>query len=69
MTANPLYLLLGGIAAMVLAVVLAFLMVLKVLEPSLGLGFLSFTLSVGGLIAGLIGALGYFRPSGRDGDE
>ncbi|MCR4391585.1 MAG: hypothetical protein NUV94_02110 [Candidatus Acetothermia bacterium] len=69
MTARPGTLLLVGVMAMVLAVVLAFLMFLKVLAPSLALGFLSFTLSVGGLILGLIGATSYFRPSGRDGDE
>ncbi len=69
MNPRPGTLLLAGVAAMVGAVVLAFLMVLRVLVPSLALGFLSFTLSVGGLIVGLIGATSYFRPSGRDPEE
>lgn len=69
MTARPGPLLFLGVAAMTAAVLLAFLMVLRVLAPSLALGFLSFTLSVGGLIVGLIGATGYFRPSGRDPDD
>lgn len=69
MTARPGPLLLLGVTAMTAAVVLAFLMVLRILPASLALGFLSFTLSVGGLIVGLIGATGYFRPSGHDPDE
>lgn len=58
-----------GALLMVLAAVLAFLMMVRLAPPSLGLSLVAYSMSVGGLITGLIGALGYFRPSGRDGER
>ncbi|MGQ9700685.1 MAG: hypothetical protein ACUVQS_06510 [Candidatus Bipolaricaulaceae bacterium] len=46
---------------MVAAVVLAFLMVLRIIEPSLLLGLASFFLTLGGLIWGFLGLAVYVR--------
>lgn len=51
---------------MVAAVVLAFLMVLRILEPSLSLSFLSFFLTLGGLILGFLGLVVYVRERRSD---
>ncbi len=46
---------------MVVAVVLAFLMVLRILEPTFFLCFASFFLTLGGLILGFVGLATYIR--------
>ncbi len=57
----------SAVVMMVVAVVLAFLMVLRLIEPTLGLCFASFILSVGGILLGMIGLSHYVRP--RDGGK
>lgn len=58
-----------GVGMMVVAVVLAFLMVMRIIEASLGLCFGAFALSVGGTLVGMIGVSQYIRPGGRDEGE
>lgn len=66
---GPLIQIVTGVVLMVLAAVLAFLMMVRLIPVSFGLSFLAYSLSIGGLVTGLVGTLGYFRPSGRDRDE
>ena len=58
---QPWQLIVIGFALVLLGFVLPFLMVLRVLESSLFLNFLSYGASAGGLFLGLIGAAMYFR--------
>jgi len=67
MRERPWLLILIGTIGLVAGAVLPFLMVIRVLLPSLGLNFLAFACQVSGLFLGLIGLTHYVRPSGRDG--
>ena len=58
---QPWKLILIGFVLVLLGFVLPFLMVVRVLESSLFLNFLSYGASVGGLFLGLIGAAMYVR--------
>ena len=50
-----------GFVLVLLGVILPFLMVLRTIQPSFLLGFLSFAASVVGLVLGLIGAALHVR--------
>ena len=56
---RPLRLILIGFVLVLLGAVLPFLMVIRVVETSFLLSFLSYGASVGGLFLGLIGAASY----------
>lgn len=58
---QPWKLIVIGFVLVLLGFVLPFLMVLRVLESSIFLNFLSYGASVGGLFLGLIGAAMYVR--------
>ncbi|GAB4309703.1 MAG: hypothetical protein Kow0097_10970 [Candidatus Bipolaricaulota bacterium] len=66
MIPGPLGQIVIGLVMMVAAVVLAFLMVMRLIEPTLGLCFAAFILSVGGILVGMIGVAGYLRPRGGE---
>jgi hypothetical protein len=65
---SPGKLMLIGFFLLVLGVVLPFLMVLRIIEPTLFLGFLSYLVSFGGIVLGLIGALNFGLANRRDKD-
>jgi hypothetical protein len=67
MRERPWLLILIGASGLFAGAALPFLMVLRILTPTLGLNFLSFICQVGGLFLGLIGLTQYVRPGGRDG--
>ena len=67
MRERPWLLILIGASGLFAGAALPFLMVLRILTPTLGLNFLAFACQVGGLFLGLIGLTHYVRPSGRDG--
>jgi hypothetical protein len=50
-----------GIGLMVVGVALPFLMVIRLLEPTLFLSFLAHGCSMAGLITGFVGVAQYFR--------
>lgn len=50
-----------GLALLLVGVILPFLMMLRVLQPSFFLSFLSYGASVSGLLLGIIGAATYRR--------
>jgi hypothetical protein len=58
---QPVQLILIGIVLMLVGWVLPFLMVLRVLESSFPLNFLSYTAQVSGLFLGIIGVAMYAR--------
>ena len=58
---NPVRLMVIGFVGLVLGAVLPFLMVLRILEPSFLLSFISYGASVGGMFLGLLGAFSYAR--------
>ena len=58
---QPRTLILVGFFLVLMGVVLPLLMVIHVLESTLFLNFLSFTVSIAGLYLGLIGAATYVR--------
>jgi len=58
---QPWKLIVIGFVLVLMGFVLPFLMVVRVLESSLFLSFLSYGASVGGLLLGLIGAAMYVR--------
>jgi membrane protein implicated in regulation of membrane protease activity len=66
---GPRGLLLLAIAFMVIGVVLPFLMVLGILAPTFALCFLSFALSLGGIILGLVTTAHLVRPKRGDPDQ
>jgi len=67
MTRRPLGLLVLAVALMVAAVVLAFLMVLRLIRPTLFLNFVSFALTIAGVVVGFIGTAMYIGPRRGDG--
>lgn len=67
MSLGPLAQILVAILMMVGSVVLAFLMVMRILQPTLGLCFATFFLTLTGFIIGIIGMVQYIRP--RSGDR
>ncbi|GAB4152469.1 MAG: hypothetical protein Fur0021_17300 [Candidatus Promineifilaceae bacterium] len=56
---RPLKLVLIGFLLVLLGAVLPFLMVIRIVEPSFLLSFISYGASVGGLFLGVIGAASY----------
>ena len=64
MQIHPRAMIITGLVLVLLGFVVPFLMVLKILEASFALSFLSYGASVTGLLLGLIGAAWYSR-SGR----
>jgi hypothetical protein len=56
---DPRQIILIGFVLVVLGFVIPFLMVIRIIEPSFFLGFLSYGASVAGLFLGLIGAAWY----------
>ncbi len=54
---SPLQLMLIGFALLVIGVILPFLMVLRIIEPTLLLGFVAYLSSVLGLALGVIGVI------------
>ncbi|QAA77145.1 MAG: hypothetical protein BIP78_1379 [Candidatus Bipolaricaulis sibiricus] len=67
MSLGPLAQILVAVLMMVGSVVLAFLMVMRILQPTLGLCFATFFLTLAGFIIGIIGMVQYIRP--RSGDR
>ena len=61
MQVNPALLMLLGFALLMIGVCLPFLMTLRLIEPTLFLGFVSYLSSVGGLVIGIVGAAQYTR--------
>ena len=58
---NPIRLMVIGFVGLVVGVVLPFLMVLQIVEPSFLLSFISYGASVAGMFLGLLGAFSYAR--------
>ncbi len=65
MHASPLKLILFGFLLLLMGVLLPFLMVLRILEPTLLLGFASYLSSLAGLVIGLVGLALYSRSERR----
>jgi hypothetical protein len=65
MQIHPRTMILVGLVLVVLGFVVPFLMVLKIVEASFALSFLSYGASVVGLLLGLIGAAWYSLSSRR----
>lgn len=63
---GPLLQIVIGAVLMVVAVVLAFLMLLKLVPVSFSLSFFAFSLSVGGMVVGIVGVSHLVRPTDRD---
>ena len=61
MPSSPLHLILYGFLLLLLGFLLAFAMVLKLIEAGFLLSFLSYFASLGGLIIGMYGAVSYAR--------
>ena len=61
MPSSPLHLILYGFLLLLLGFLLAFAMVLKLIEAGFLLSFLSYFASLGGLIVGMYGAVSYAR--------
>lgn len=68
MSGSPLAQILVAIGMMVSSIALSFVMVMRIIEPTLGLCFATFTLTFVGFILGIIGITQYVRPRRRDGD-
>jgi hypothetical protein len=62
---EPLKLIAIGFVLVVLGFILPFLMVLKVIESSFFLSFLSYGASIAGLFLGILGAAQYIRTGKR----
>lgn len=60
---DPRSIVLLGLVLVVLGFVLPFLMLLRIVETSFFLGFLSYGASIAGLLLGLMGAAWYVRSS------
>ena len=65
MPSSPLHLILYGFLLLLFGFLLAFAMVIRVIEPGFLLSFLAYGASLAGLILGLLGAVGYVRGSRR----
>ena len=65
---GPIQFMLVGFVLLVLGVALPFLMVLKIVESTLFMGFFSYLASFGGLILGLVGLISYSQSHQRDND-
>lgn len=65
MPASPLHLILYGFFLLLFGFLLAFGMVIRVIEVGFLLSFLAYGASLSGLILGLLGAVGYVRRSRR----
>jgi|GEM_PF-6617207 len=65
MRERPWLLILVGATGLFAGAALPFLMVLRILTPTLGLNFLAFICQVGGLFLGFLGLANYVRPGGR----
>jgi membrane associated rhomboid family serine protease len=67
--ATPLRLIWLGLILLVVGFLLPFLMVLRILEPTLLLNFVAYFASLFGLIIGLIGIVTYTQVRKKDKDE
>lgn len=65
---SPLKLILLGLVLLLIGVLLPFVMVLRILEPTLLLNFLAYFASFFGLVFGMIGLLTYSREHRHDKD-
>lgn len=65
MRTSPVHLITYGFLLLLLGFLLAFGMVVGVIEPGFLLSFLSYAASLAGLVVGLFGAFGYVRRSRR----
>ena len=63
---RPWLLIVIGAIGLFVGAALPFLMVLRILTPTLGLNFLAYICQVGGLFLGFLGLANYVRPGGRD---
>ncbi|PKO08742.1 MAG: hypothetical protein CVU40_14065 [Chloroflexi bacterium HGW-Chloroflexi-2] len=63
---TPKRLMFTGFLCVLMGVVFPFLMVMQVLESTFFLNFFSFTISLIGIIIGVIGSAYYFRINRRD---
>ena len=61
MQVNPALLMLLGFVLLMIGVCVPFVMTLRLIEPTLFLGFVSYLSSVGGLVIGIAGAAQYTR--------
>ena len=61
MPSSPLHLILYGFFLLLFGFLLAFAMVLRVIEPGFLLSFPSYFASLAGLIVGMVGAVSYAR--------
>ncbi len=66
---NPKFLIFVGFIGLVLGFVLPFLMIIRVLEPTLLLNFLAYVASFGGLVVGIAGAVLYWQENKREEEE
>lgn len=66
---TPFRLMAVGVALMVLGLVLPFLMILRILESTLLMNFIAYLASVGGLVVGIIGVVGYARTQRKNENE
>jgi len=62
---SPLWLILIGFIMVVLGFLFPFLMVLKVIQATYWLSFLSFAISFGGLLLGMVGSAYYVKEQRR----
>jgi len=65
MPSSPLHLILYGFFLLLFGFLLAFGMVIRIIEAGFLLSFLAYGASLSGLILGLLGAVGYVRRSRR----
>jgi len=64
MNISPIRLMAIGTGLLLVGVILPFLMILRVIEPSFPLGFISYASSLAGLVLGFVGLAQYIRPGG-----
>ncbi len=69
MIRGPLGLIVLAVVLMMASVLLAFLMVLRLIQATLFLCFLSFAFTIAGVIIGFIGTAQYLGPRRGDGSE
>ena len=65
MSTSPVHLIIYGFLLLLIGFLLAFGMVIGLIEPGFLLSFLSYGTSLAGLIVGLFGAFGYVQRSRR----
>lgn len=66
---NPRILIFVGFIGLVIGVVLPFLMIIRIIEPTLLLNFLAYVASFGGLVVGIAGAVLYWQDTRREEED